>query len=46
MERREMILAYVPEAEYLSYIEALYLAINRDEDAADAFVASYEACQS
>jgi len=36
----EMILAYVPESEHLTYQEALALAEERDEREAEAFLAS------
>jgi hypothetical protein len=42
----ELIKAYVPEAEFFWFYAALDMAIERDNRAADAFVASYEACQS
>ena len=36
----ELILTYVPESEHLTHAEALMLANERDEQAADAFVQS------
>jgi len=41
----ELVLAHVPEADDLSFYEAWSLAEERDNRAADAFLASYYACQ-
>lgn len=38
MDDRNLILTYVPESKYLTYNEALALALKRDEQAADAFM--------
>lgn len=43
-DKVEMILTFVPEAEYLSYEESLMLALDRDEEAAyDLFMNIYDA---